>query len=674
MEKVPFDVAVLAPMSSGKSTLLNALLRTNLLPTSNEATTAKVTTITDCDGTDGFTVQCRNEAGKVIREKCAATPELIHAYNSEEEVFFIDIAGDIPAIAGSEARLQFVDTPGPNNSSTETHREIMQKVLLSKTTRLILFVLDATKPQVDDEAFLLQQIADVLKEDGNEDRHILYVVNKVDNLDEEIGETIPKVKKNVRNYLKRLSLPTNPIIPVQARAAVLYNKQSSGEELSPKEKMYLKAAACDRDLSSYADLTQDCRDSLEELRLEADRSTEQMIACGITGLELTIGEYCRERIERERKQVEEEKKKWEIPAQPESKEVNQKDQTEKATENDTKTDANEKIHFPYWKCDKIKRDVVLAGPPNCGKETIFECLAREDFRIHGEKIIATPIVRFFGSDNGGDCDDYFVRVYTQDGALPISGYKADLKYMDKACCGYEPYCIDILGKLTGLNHRGKQYQLIKLDISNEDISKGKVQKILQEAVATERTPVFVLFLDADEKDFGLTYARDFLAQVKQSGFPEYSVKFVLAGIERSKKYKIEDICKLVRAAREKATLYGVNASEIYPIRLKDCFFCDTLVSREVQGLVESSKTVNQNLQKMKEAPDLRWVVNPDRTGTPNTLDPDSYDDLIYRRLSPIEQMTNLMRGIVLPQNLYDYDKINGLEDLKRSIYFYFEKL
>lgn len=303
MEKVPFDVAVLAPMSSGKSTLLNALLRTTLLPTSNEATTAKVTTITDCDGTDGFTVQCRNEAGIIIHEKCAATPELIDAYNSEDEVFYIDIAGDIPAIAGSEARLQFIDTPGPNNSSTEKHREIMQKVLLSKTTALILFVLDATKPQVDDEAFLLQEIAETIKGKGHQKRHILYVANKVDNLDEENGETIPKLKKNMRNYLKRLSLPTNPIIPVQARAAVLYNKQSAGEALSPKEKLYLEAASCERDLSNYADLTQDSRDLLEELRLEADMATEHMIISGITGLELTIGEYCRERIEREQRRA-----------------------------------------------------------------------------------------------------------------------------------------------------------------------------------------------------------------------------------------------------------------------------------------------------------------------------------------------------------------------------------
>lgn len=672
MEKVPFDVAVLAPMSSGKSTLLNALLRTNLLPTSNEATTAKVTTITDCDGTDGFTVQCRNEAGKVIHEKCAATPELIHAYNSEEKVFFIDIAGDIPAIAGSEARLQFVDTPGPNNSSTETHREIMQKVLLSKTTRLILFVLDATKPQVDDEAFLLQQIADVLKEDGNEDRHILYVINKVDNLDEEIGETIPKVKKNVRNYLKRLSLPTNPIIPVQARAAVLYNKQSSGEELSPKEKMYLKAAACDRDLSSYADLTQDCRDSLEELRLEADRSTEQMIACGITGLELTIGEYCRERIERERNQVAEEKKKWEIPSQPESKEVNQKVSTGRKEKAFNATNVKESNAIHYWNSDKTYCDVVLVGPKGCGKEQLFECLLKNNLLSCAEKLTTTPIVRLAGGSND---NKYLTREYAQDGSLNkrgtlnVDGLKEAVEWGVP-----KPFCIDVSGKLRGLNLPEKNCQLIKLNISDEEVSQTETQEILQKAIVQESTPLFVLFLDADKKDLGLTYARNFLFKVKQERFAKYTVKFVLTGIERSKEYGLDDIRKLVREVRKKAKQYSVDASEIYPIRLKDCHFCDTLrclLKQEITPQTPKSETIKRNLKKMREAPDLRWVVDSERTDAESPFDPNEY---VVRRMTPYEKaMMPFSVRMFVPKDLDEYDKVNGLEDLRTSINAYFDR-
>ena len=46
----PFNIAVCAPMSAGKSTLVNALLGSDVLPSMNEATTAKITSVYDKDG------------------------------------------------------------------------------------------------------------------------------------------------------------------------------------------------------------------------------------------------------------------------------------------------------------------------------------------------------------------------------------------------------------------------------------------------------------------------------------------------------------------------------------------------------------------------------------------------------------------------------------------------
>ena len=49
-----FTVAVIATMSSGKSTILNALLGYELLPSKNEACTAKTFKIKDVDGLAQF--------------------------------------------------------------------------------------------------------------------------------------------------------------------------------------------------------------------------------------------------------------------------------------------------------------------------------------------------------------------------------------------------------------------------------------------------------------------------------------------------------------------------------------------------------------------------------------------------------------------------------------------
>lgn len=47
-----FPIHVIATMSSGKSTLINALLRRKLMPSKNEACTAIITEILDDDGKD----------------------------------------------------------------------------------------------------------------------------------------------------------------------------------------------------------------------------------------------------------------------------------------------------------------------------------------------------------------------------------------------------------------------------------------------------------------------------------------------------------------------------------------------------------------------------------------------------------------------------------------------
>ena len=62
-----FDVYVVATMSAGKSTLINAMLGTTLLPAANEATTASIVRITDNDQmADGFRGQRFNEVVKLL--------------------------------------------------------------------------------------------------------------------------------------------------------------------------------------------------------------------------------------------------------------------------------------------------------------------------------------------------------------------------------------------------------------------------------------------------------------------------------------------------------------------------------------------------------------------------------------------------------------------------------
>lgn len=292
-----FDMAVIATMSSGKSTLINALLGKDLLPARNAATTAKITRISDRDGAEDFEVSCYNIEEEQITKQQPATPELLEEYNNQPDVFYVDMTGDIPGISNEALRLRILDTPGPNNSATKVHREIMNSVIRDqKRSPMILYVMDSTKPEDDSDAYLLENIAQEIAKFGKEaqDRFI-FVMNKADELDKDKDGSVLEIVKKRQEYLARLGIQSNQIIPVSAQAAKLLRMKQRGEPLSKHDEMKLSWMLQDAHLDEASILTSTCRAQLEEKRRNAEKNGDEtelnLIATGIIGLELTINEY-----------------------------------------------------------------------------------------------------------------------------------------------------------------------------------------------------------------------------------------------------------------------------------------------------------------------------------------------------------------------------------------------
>lgn len=304
-----FEMAVMAPVSSGKSTLINALLGQQLLPTANDSTTAKIARIHDCDDQAAFTVQASDENGDALGPVQPAEKELLKELNNSENVHYLDLYGDIPGVSGRDFHLCIVDTPGPDNSATSEHRAITESVIKDRKNRpLIIYVLDATKPQVDSDCELLDSIAAEIKAQGKEaqDRFI-FVMNKADALDENDGD-IKDVVERRQKYLAERGIVSTQIIPLSASGALMLREEEHGIELTPRNKKRLGAILCD-DFSEVAILTPSCRKQLNEIRQQAehqlDTAKEQhddaakdkaqltlnLIQTGIIGLELTINEY-----------------------------------------------------------------------------------------------------------------------------------------------------------------------------------------------------------------------------------------------------------------------------------------------------------------------------------------------------------------------------------------------
>lgn len=232
-----FDAYVIATMSSGKSTFINAMLGQDLLPAANEATTAKIAHIIDDKkrGTN-FLGERIGRDGETIEIREAVDLDTMKIWNRDPNTKIIKLLGDIHAVEQNDnVRLVLTDTPGPNNSQDDDHhRTTIGFVQDSRRNPLIIYVLNATQLGTTDDCNLLRLVAEIMSKGGKQSKdRFLFVVNKMDMFDPESGENIEEALQRVRTYLQENGIQDPNLFPVSARMAYLLRKQS---ELTKKER------------------------------------------------------------------------------------------------------------------------------------------------------------------------------------------------------------------------------------------------------------------------------------------------------------------------------------------------------------------------------------------------------------------------------------------------------
>ncbi len=298
-----FDVYVVATMSSGKSTVINAMLGQDLLPAANEATTATIAHIFDdkSKGVD-FYGQRFDSNGILIAQSDAVDLTTMKAWNADSETKTITLNGNIRAIKkNNNVRLVLTDTPGPNNSQDPEHqRTTLGFIQDSKRNPLIIYVLNATQLGTNDDAQLLRLVADTMSKGGKQSKdRFLFVVNKMDMFDPERGENIKEALNRVKSYLEENGIYDPNLFPVSARMAYLLRKQGELTRAERNDKTNIADLLLEESsmaFPKYMSVSSSVMSAMQEKAQHDEALQDQsmwraLLNSGLPGVEAVIDEY-----------------------------------------------------------------------------------------------------------------------------------------------------------------------------------------------------------------------------------------------------------------------------------------------------------------------------------------------------------------------------------------------
>lgn len=297
-----FEIAVVATMSSGKSTLINAMLGNEILPARNEATTATIARIHDTDGADHFWGESFDKDGNEIKRCDPLTLDNMNDLNDSPDTADIEIYGKIVGISSQSLKLVLTDTPGPNNSRTDEHKKHTYSLIKdSKYKPMVLYILNGTQLETNDDNSLLTDIANAMSTGGRQasDRFI-FVLNKADEFDPE-KESVEKKVEDTKRYLEAHGIRNPKVFPCSAYVAKLIRQYKAGFNFTRKEKFDLQSKLAmfidDEHLhfSDMAELSDDVRNKLAQeiaaVQKDRDEYREALVHTGIPAVEGAINEY-----------------------------------------------------------------------------------------------------------------------------------------------------------------------------------------------------------------------------------------------------------------------------------------------------------------------------------------------------------------------------------------------
>ena len=292
-----FEIDVIATMSSGKSTLINSLLSKKILPSSNEACTATITRIKDTDNSH-FVGRAYSQKNVKMHSEKELSYDIMKGWNEDKNISTIEIEGDIPFVKADEIALVITDTPGPNNSNDESHKQKLLDMLGSnKYKPLILYVMNATQLGITDDNDLLNNVIAKLKNADKQTRDsFLFVINKADSLKPN-DDKLEIILKNTKDYLEKKGVENPNIFPAAALPALEIRSEPQDEVEKLHRDFHINIMNKDKNLylEKYISLPpkakQEIENELKQAIEKEDQEKTALIHTGIPSLEKIIKTY-----------------------------------------------------------------------------------------------------------------------------------------------------------------------------------------------------------------------------------------------------------------------------------------------------------------------------------------------------------------------------------------------
>lgn len=336
-----FRIVFSGMYTCGKSTIINAILGKDILPTRDGTCTSKVFKISHDSNVEYAKMSCVDANGKVVVKEQEYTEEsLREAFDrifprgKDDELLpsvpatieTVLIATNMSSLYPEDAsynttnmKLVIIDTPGTSSGEGNmandgvAHCDITKKVVQSSKKEIVVFATNASEDKDDS----IQDFLDMVDESGSQgayDQRFLFVLNRADQCSLKAGETWEKKLRSIRNYYtgKKRSIQNPRFFPTSALAAFTvrrgltktndYKKIEANYYFFDEDEGGFVASDSKKNFhfDEYCSTSQSIRDSISTSISELSRSglkpaerrqQEILHHSGIVSLEMAIRDY-----------------------------------------------------------------------------------------------------------------------------------------------------------------------------------------------------------------------------------------------------------------------------------------------------------------------------------------------------------------------------------------------